>query len=90
MLEYAPEYLGFEGDLCTVVGTDHPAEGYPWGSLCGYHVTNDWWILGPDGKQLLVLPPPWWSQTVQQMWEGQFLGLLHAGLPEPVGVIDDS
>ena len=66
------------------VGIEHPPEGYPWGSTRGYRVTNDWWILGPDGKRLLLLPPPWQSYAVYRVWEGQFLVLLHGGLPEPV------
>jgi hypothetical protein len=67
------------------VGIEHPPEGYPWGSSRGYRVTEDWWILGPDGKRLLMLPPPWRSiYAVQRVWKGQFLALLHEGLSEPV------
>ena len=67
------------------VGVEHQPEGYPWGSSRGYQVTNDWWILGPDGRQLLMLPPPWQSgDAVRRVWKGQFLALLHIGLSEPV------
>ena len=63
---------------------EHPPEGYPWRSSRGYRVTNDWWILGPDGKRLLMLPPRWQSYPVHRVWKGKFLALLHDGLPEPV------
>ena len=59
-------------------------EGYPWRSSHGYKVTNDWWILDPDGKRLLMLPPPWQSYAVHRVWKGKFLALLHSGLSEPV------
>ena len=70
--------------LDLTVDLDHPPEGYPWASSKGYQVTDDWWILGPDGKRLLMLPPPWQSYTVQRRWNGQFLALLHEGLSEAV------
>jgi WD40 repeat protein len=77
-----------EEDLleCTklTVNIEHPPEGYPWGSSRGYRVTKDWWILGPDGKRLLMLPPPWQSYAVLRVWKGKFLALLHCGLSEPV------
>ena len=63
---------------------EFPPEGYPWASSRGYRVTDDWWILGPGGKRLLMLPPPWQSYAMERRWEGQFLALLHRGLPEPV------
>jgi len=66
------------------VDIGNPPEGYPWGSSRGYRVTDDWWILGPDGKRLLMLPPPWQSEAVQRVWKGRFLALLHGGLSEPV------
>jgi WD40 repeat protein len=65
-------------------GIEDPPEESPWGSSCGYRVTEDWWILGPDGKRLLMLPPAWQSDMVQRVWKGKFLALLHSGLPEPV------
>lgn len=61
-----------------------PPAGYPWRSSSGYQVTNDWWVLGQDGKRLLMLPPPWQSDPVRRMWKGQFLALLHRGLSEPI------
>ena len=45
---------------------------------------NDQWILSPDGKLLLMLPPPWQSSALQRVWKGQFLVLLHGRLSEPV------
>ena len=73
-----PERLELTADI------EHPPEGCPWVSSCGYRVTNDWWILGPDGKRLLMLPPHWQSYPVDQVWKGKFLALLHGGLSEPV------
>jgi len=66
------------------IGMDHPPEGFPWRSSCGYQVTGDWWVLGPGGKRLLMLPPPWQSFAVRRVWKGQFLALLHGGLSEAV------
>ena len=71
-------------DLKPGVGIEHPPEGYPWASSCGYQVTNDWWILGPEGERLLLLPPAWQSYPLFRVWKGQFLALLHGGQPEPV------
>jgi len=59
-------------------------EGYPWRSSHGYQVTTDWWILGPDRKRLLMLPPPFQSHAVHRVWKGRFLALLHSALSEPV------
>jgi len=71
-------------DLEHRVDIERPPEGYPWASPCGYRVTDDWWILGPDGKRLMMLPPPWQSNAVQRVWKGKLLALLHGGLSEPV------
>ena len=70
--------------LKQTVDIEHPPEGYPWGSSRGYRVTNDRWVLGPDGKRLLMLPPHWQSYAVRRVWKGEFLVLLHGGLSEPV------
>ena len=35
--------------------------GSPWRPSCGCTVTNNGWLIGPDGKWLFVLPPPWRS-----------------------------
>ena len=67
-----------------VVDVKHPPEGYPWGSSRGYQTTDDGWVLGPDGKRLLMLPPPWQSYPVRRVWNGRFLALLHGALSEPV------
>ena len=67
------------------VDIDHPPDGYPWVSPCGYRITDDWWVLGPEGKRLLMLPPPWQHhRALERMWKGQFLALLHGELLEPV------
>jgi len=66
------------------VDIEHSPEGCPWGSCHGYRVTDGWWVLGPDGKRLLMLPPPWRSQRQRRVWNGQFLALLHGALSEPV------
>jgi WD40 repeat protein len=66
------------------VGIEDPPEGYPWASFCGYRVADDWWVLGPDGKRLLMLPPLWQGYTVGRVWKGRFLALLHSELSEAV------
>ena len=75
---------GGRDELEPLVDIEDPPEGYPWASSCGHRVTDDWWILGPDGKRLLMLPPPWQSYPVDRVWKGRFLALLHRELPEPV------
>ena len=62
----------------------HPLEGFHWVSSCGYQVTDDWWILGPDEKWLLMLPPPWRAEPARRLWKGKFLALLHRGILEPL------
>ena len=66
------------------VDTEQPPEGFPWRSSLGYRVTNDWWIIDPDGKRLMLLPPPWQSSPVERVWKGRFLALLHSGRSEIV------
>ena len=67
------------------VDIEDPPEGYPWASYRGYRVTDNRWILGPDGKRLLMLPPPLQCPVpVDRIWKGQYLALLHGELPEPV------
>ena len=56
----------------------------PWGPPRGYQVTQHGWILGPDGKRLLMLPPPLGLDAVENVWKGQYLALLHWSLSEPV------
>ena len=63
---------------------EHLPEGHPSASSRGYQVTDDWWVLDPDGKRLLMLPPPWRSNMTQRVWNGRFLALLHGELSEPV------
>ena len=58
----------------------------PWLSNHGYKITDDGWILGPSGKQLLWLPHHWRlgekKRTIK--WDGHYLALLHGALQEPV------
>ena len=67
-----------------LVDIEHPPEGYPMGPSCGYRVTDDWWVLSPDGNRLLMLPPTWQPRPAQRIWKGKFLALLHYELSEPV------
>ena len=76
--------LEYEMESADIVNIKHSPEGCPWGSSRGYRITDDWWILGPDGRRLLMLPPPWRSEPVRRVWKGQFLALLHREIPEPV------
>jgi len=88
--EEKAEAWGVTESGCTInfgasrVDIEHPPEGCPWGSTRGYRVTDDWWVLGPDGRRLLILPPPWRSHRERRVWNGQFLALLHGALSEPV------
>ena len=69
-----------------IVDIEQGQWGCPYRSTRGYRLTSDGWILSPSGKRLLILPPLWRSPSYvkQQMWNGQFLALLHGTLPEPV------
>jgi WD40 repeat protein len=69
----------------TVADVEDRSWECPWGSSRGYKVTYDGWILGASGKRLLMLPPLWQSfESVDRVWNGKFLALLHGSLPEPV------
>ena len=69
----------------TVAQTEYGTWGCPWGSSCGYQVTNGGWVVCRDGKRLLMLPPLWRSlEGKERVWNGKFLALLHDALPEPV------
>ena len=70
--------------LGQTVDPEHPPEGYPWASSHGYQLTDDWWILSPDRRRLLMLPPLWHSHALQGVWKGQLLALLCGELSEPV------
>jgi len=50
------------------VNIEDPSEGSPWGSSFGYRVTEDWWILGPDGRRLLMLLLSRWSIILYTTW----------------------
>ena len=76
--------IGCPDQFRSLADTEQAPQGCPWVPSHGYKVTCDWWILGPDGKRLLMLPPPWQSDVGRRVWSGQFLALLHGSLPEPV------
>jgi len=76
--------LGAGHSLRKVYSNSRHVEELCWAPPHGYQLTSDWWILDPDGKQLLMLPPPWRSYNIQQAWKGRFLVLLHYELLEPV------
>ena len=56
----------------------------PWRPSRGYEITSDGWLIGPEGKRLFMLPPPWRSSAARRVWSGQFLALLHGALPQAV------
>ena len=61
-----------------------PSVILPWQSSFGYTVTDDGWILSSTQKRLLWLPPRWRSYDQYRIWSGEFLGLRHPQLAEPV------
>ena len=69
--------------VANIDSSEHPLWRLPWSPPRGHRVTDDGWILGLDGRRLLLLPPPWRSSAAQRVWSGQFLALLHE-LPEAV------
>lgn len=75
-----------DSDLVTLErlgGDPLPSAGLPWQSLHGYNIC-DGWILDSTRKRVLWLPHRWRSRELCRKWDGQFLGLLHKELPEPV------
>ena len=63
---------------------EHGPLACPWRSSRGYKVTNGGWILSPEEKRLLMLPPLLRSFKRCRVWNGKFLALLHGELAEPV------
>jgi len=64
---------------------DGPSRGYLWESSHGYKVTDDGWILDSRKKRIMWLPHHWRVYELGRIeWDGQFLALIHPGLPEPV------
>ena len=80
-----------EGDVgsATIIDIGEEQWGCPHKSFRGYRIAGGGWVFGPNQKRLLILPPLWRAQLRRddRKWNGQFLALLHGGLPEPV-VID--
>ena len=76
-----PEVLGLEVPLA---GFEHQSTGHPQGPSHSYQIKDDWWVCGPDGRRLLMLPSPWASDLVKYVWKGQYLVLLYHGVSEPV------
>ena len=64
----------------TIAHIEYGSWGCPWRSSCGHKGTNAGWILGREGKRLVMLPPIW--RSYQVLWHGKFLALLHGGLSE--------
>ena len=65
--------------------TGGPPGGPPWRSSRGYVILDNGWVLNASGKRLLWLPHHWRPPDETDVaWGGQFLGLLHCGLPEAV------
>ncbi|KAF9646358.1 hypothetical protein BDM02DRAFT_3188908 [Thelephora ganbajun] len=62
--------------------SSRPSDGLPWQSPHGYEVTDDGWVLSPNKKRLLLLPPSWRSDEEDRTWSGRFLALLGCELPE--------
>ena len=60
-----------------------PPEVSPRGSSSGHRV-HEGWVLNSARERILWLPHHWRSEEWQRVWSGQFLGLLHEGLPEAV------
>ena len=79
----ASHRTGLESTMSTA-GFERLPSGCPWRSPHDYQVTNDGWVLSGSGKVLFMLPPSWQSEATRRVWNGQFLGLLHGVLPEPV------
>ena len=71
-------------ELEPLEATTCPPPVFPWQSCLGYKVTHDGWVLSPTKKRLLWLPHHWRSTEKYKTCSGQFLGLIHEGLPEPV------
>ena len=75
---------GSDGELEHLESATRPPDGFPWQPSRGYSVKEDRWILNPDEKRLLWLPPHWRSDGWNRMWGGRFLALLDRELPKPV------
>ena len=63
---------------------EEPLRELPWESPHGYQVTNDGWILNPNGKQLLWLPHHWRSEMIERKWSGKVLAMWSSASPEAV------
>lgn len=64
-----------------------PSSGVPWHSSQGYRVTDNGWILSPEGKQLLWIPYHWLpdpDKKIQKLWCESFLAIWNRNLQEPV------
>ena len=64
--------------------TENPPGGFPWRSTHGYQVTNDGWILCPNGRRLLLLPRRWRADELARRWSGHYFALLGHALSEPL------
>ena len=78
------DIAGSPGWTYSAIDINSISSACPWRSSSFYKVTDDGWLMDPDGKRLFMFPPPWRSYTVHRIWNGQFLALLHGALPQPV------
>ena len=69
-------------ELNCLVKDEEPLSGFPWHSSCGYEITDNGWILSPNGKWLLWLPHQWQPSKVGRNWSEKFLAV--GGLSEVV------
>jgi WD40 repeat protein len=61
-----------------------PSERFLWESPHGHKLMYDGWMVDWRKKRLMWLPHRWRFGQKHQAWNGRFLGLLDARLPEPV------
>ena len=62
-----------------------PSSGFPWHSPDGYQVTDDGWVLGSSGRQLLWLPHYWWPFfKTDKLWGRRHLVIWNDDLPDPI------
>ena len=70
-------------EIAETIDVERGQHGCPYTSP-DYKVMDDGWILGPNKERLLIVPPLWRARMWERIWNGQFLGLLHAVLPGAV------
>ena len=54
---------------------------------CSIGIGSMGWVVDPNGKKLLWLPPNWRAKNVEDVrWNGNFLAFLHSHHPDPIVV----